>query len=256
MSSGMFEAVDGYDRLIGRFLPTLAPAFADFASVRDGIALDVGCGPGGLTVELAARLGAERVAAIDPSAPFVAACRERVPGANVVEGVAESLPFADDEFDATLSSLAVGFMSDAAQGVREMARVTRPGGVVALCAWDRRRMQAIGRFWRAVGTATGVPPTDSALVGAQEGDIARLLREAGLTDVESSVVDSAARYTGFDDLWSGYTEGIGPVGKFLGGLDDGAVDAVREALRDDLDDPQGPFTLTATAWAARGTVPA
>lgn len=46
METGMFRTADGYDRLIGRFLPPLAPAFADFAAVREGRVLDVGCGPG------------------------------------------------------------------------------------------------------------------------------------------------------------------------------------------------------------------
>ena len=45
--------------------------------------IDVGCGPGSLTSALAARFGASGVAAVDTSEPFVAACRERVPGAEI-----------------------------------------------------------------------------------------------------------------------------------------------------------------------------
>src|ERR1700709_1086216 len=68
----------GYDLLIGRYLPTLAPAFAGAAGVPSGArGLDVGCGPGGMTGELVSRLGAHRVVAIDPSAPFVDGCRQR-----------------------------------------------------------------------------------------------------------------------------------------------------------------------------------
>jgi 2-polyprenyl-3-methyl-5-hydroxy-6-metoxy-1,4-benzoquinol methylase len=67
---------EAYDRLMGRYLPTLAPAFADAAGVRTSMrVLDVGCGPGGLTRELVARTGADAVAAIDPSPSFVRACR-------------------------------------------------------------------------------------------------------------------------------------------------------------------------------------
>ena len=63
---------DAYDRFMGRYSRLLSPRLADFAGVRDGQrALDVGCGPGALTAELVARLGATRVAAVDPSAPFV-----------------------------------------------------------------------------------------------------------------------------------------------------------------------------------------
>jgi trans-aconitate methyltransferase len=62
-------AVENYDRFMGRYAAGLAPMFADAAGVRDaGIrVLDVGCGPGTLAVELAARVGEASVAAIDPS---------------------------------------------------------------------------------------------------------------------------------------------------------------------------------------------
>src|ERR1700751_2189505 len=85
-----------YDRFMGRYLPTLSVALADAAGVGVGSGvrvLAVGCGPGGLTRGLAARVGAENVAAIDPAPQFAAACRERNPGADVREGIAEELPW-------------------------------------------------------------------------------------------------------------------------------------------------------------------
>src|SRR3954447_24438847 len=81
-----------YDRFMGRYLPTLSVALADAAGIGPGVrVVDVGCGPGGLTSELARRAGAGSVAAIDPAAQFVEACRERNPGADVRVGVAEEL---------------------------------------------------------------------------------------------------------------------------------------------------------------------
>ena len=74
-------AAETYDRFMGRYSRELAPRFLAFAGVDSGPVLDVGCGPGSLTAELAARLGPASVAAVDPSEPFVAACRARVPGA-------------------------------------------------------------------------------------------------------------------------------------------------------------------------------
>ena len=74
-------AADSYDRFMGRYSVPLAPLFADFADVVAGQrVLDVGCGPGALTTELVGRLSADRVAAVDPSEPFVTAARERNPG--------------------------------------------------------------------------------------------------------------------------------------------------------------------------------
>ena len=123
-----------YDRHVGRYGRQLAEALIDFAGVERGMrVLDVGCGPGALTAVLAERVGAAHVAGADPSAPFAEACRARVPDAEIVVAPAEELPFPADTFDAALSQLVVNFMRDAEAGVREMARVTRPGGVVASC---------------------------------------------------------------------------------------------------------------------------
>lgn len=89
---------------------------------------DVGCGPGALTGVLVERLGADHVRAVDPSEPFVEACRERFPGVDVRQGAAESLPFEDASCDVAAACLVVHFMTDPVAGVAEMGRVTRTGG--------------------------------------------------------------------------------------------------------------------------------
>ena len=69
---------------------------------------------------------------------------------------AEELPFGDDAFDAALAQLVVHFMADAVAGLREMARVTRPGGVVAACVWDHAGgCTPLAEFWR--GCARPIP---------------------------------------------------------------------------------------------------
>lgn len=244
-----------YDRFMGRYTPPLATALADAAGVDAGMrVLDVGCGPGGLSSELAGRVGAERVAAIDPAAQFAAACAERNPGADVREGVAEELPWGDGEFDAALSSLVIGFMRDPDRGIREMARVTRPGGTVAVCMWDVAggRMTMLRMFWTAV---RGIDPDaagERRIAGTAEGDIAERFGNAGLRDVEDGVLESSADYTGFEDFWEPFTFAVGPAGHYLASLDDERREAIRDALRAEL--PDGPFSLDARAWYARGTV--
>src|SRR5918994_4509460 len=110
---------------MGRYSVPLAPQLADLASIAAGQrAIDVGCGPGALTAELVARLGAGALAAVDPSEPFVAAARERHPGVDVQRAAAEELPFEDGALDAALAQLVVHFMADPVAGLREMARVT------------------------------------------------------------------------------------------------------------------------------------
>ena len=240
---------------MGRYTPTLAIALADAAEVTSGMrVVDVGCGPGGLTAELAARVGAANVAAIDPAAHFAAACRERIPGADVREGVAEELPWPPATFDSALSCLVIGFMRDADRGVNEMARVTRPGGTVAACMWDIAggQMTMLRYFWEAMGEVDPGAEGEGRMAGTHEGDIAARFARAGLNDVVSGVLTASADYSGFEDFWDPLTHGVGPSGQHLQSLTPGQQSSVREALRAKV--PEGPFTLEARAWYARGTV--
>src|SRR5215213_12045240 len=168
MNTAMSFAVSGdkYDRFMGRYSRELAPRLVEFAGVEAGMAVvDVGCGPGALTKQLAELTGAENVAAADPSEPFVAAATERAPGADVRLAAAEDLPWEDDRFDAALSQLAVNFMRDADAGVSEMRRVARPGGVVAACTWSYGEdMEMLRGFWDAARRLdSGAPDEGSTM---------------------------------------------------------------------------------------------
>ena len=250
-------AAEKYDRFMGRYTKTLAPALVDAARVGDGMrVLDVGCGPGGLTDVLAARIGEDKVAAIDPAPQFAAACRDRHPHADVREGVAESLPWDDGTFDATLSCLVFGFMTDPDLGAREMARVTRPGGIVAACMWDipGGGMTMLSTFWKAAREVDPSVTGEQRRPGVTQGDIADRFRRAGLEDVEDGELEATAGYESFEDYWEPFGYGVGPAGQHLVSLAPTEQERVRDACRQAL--PSGPFTLTARAWFARGTAPA
>jgi SAM-dependent methyltransferase len=244
-----------YDRFMGRYAPTLSVRLADLAGVTPGMrVLDVGCGPGAGTSELCRRVGAENVAAIDPAAQFVDACRDRHPGADVRQGVAEELPWPDGAFDAALSSLVVAFMSDPDRGIREMTRVTRPGGTVAACMWDIAGggMTMLRIFWQAVRHIEPGAEGERRLAGTGEGDLVARFTRAGLDDVTGGTLTASADYSGFDDFWEPFTFAVGPAGQHLASLSDADRARVQTACRAEL--PDGPFSLEARAWCARGTV--
>jgi len=248
---------ESYDRFMGRYTTTLAPALADAAGVTGGMrVLDVGCGPGGLAHELARRVGAENVAAIDPAAQFAAACSERNPGVDARQGVAEDLPWEDACFDAALACLVIAFMQDADRGVSEMARVTRPGGKVAACMWDVAGggMTMLRIFWDAARHLDPHVAGERRRPGVSEGDIGERFVKAGLEDVVHGALEVRADYADFDDFWQPFTFGVGPAGQHLAALSDDRRSALRELCRAGVDD--GPFSLTARAWYARGTVAA
>jgi SAM-dependent methyltransferase len=247
-------AAEAYDRFMGRYSALLSPQMADLAGVRAGQrVLDVGCGPGALTAEVVARVGAANVAAVDPSASFVLAVLARNPGIAAQLASVEYLPFPDRSFDATLAQLVVHFMTDAVAGLTEMARVTRPGGVVAACVWDHGGGHGpLGDFWAAARELDPGVHDESDLAGVREGHLVALFDAAGLRGVEASTLSVSREHPTFDSWWDPFTGGVGPAGSYVAGLSPERQVALRERCRSRL--PPAPFVLTAIAWAARGFV--
>jgi SAM-dependent methyltransferase len=246
-----------YDSHVGRYNSELARGLIAVAGVQAGDrVLDVGCGTGLLTAELARVVGAGRVAAVDPSEPFVAACRERVPGADVRVARAEELPLDASTVNRSLSQLVLNFMAEPLAGVKEMRRVTAPGGAVAACVWDYAgKMTMLRLFWDA---AISVDPAAAALDEGrsmpycQPDELQALWTAAGLTDVVTGELSPSVRYTNFAELWTPFETGVAPSGAYTVSLDD----AQRAALRDEffrlLGRPAGAFELTARAWSVVG----
>jgi SAM-dependent methyltransferase len=258
----MFEgSATAYDRFVGRYGAALADAMLATAGVAPGQrVLDVGCGTGALAGRAATVVGPANVTAVDPSESFAEGCGARVPGADVRVAAAESLPFDDGDFDAVLAQLVVPFMADAPRGVAEMARVARPGGVVAACVWDYADgMRMLRAFWdaaAAIDSESAAKDEGRMMRYANPDDLGALWSEAGLGDVEVSALDVEASYEDFEDLWTPFLAGIGPAGAYAVSLEPDAQARLREELRARLGDPAGPFTLAARAWCARGVAAA
>jgi SAM-dependent methyltransferase len=245
---------DAYLRFMGRYSEPLAARFADLAGVQRGQrVLDVGCGPGALTVELVNRVGAESVSAVEPSASLAAAARKRLPGVGILRSAAEQLPFPGGTFDAALAQLVVHFMTDPVQGLREMRRVTRPGGIVAACVWDHAGGRGpLAAFWSAVRQLDPAADDESGLAGVREGHLATLFMQAGLGSVQVTTVTVCVRETSFDDWWQPFTLGVGPAGAYVASLTLDRRAALREQCRRLL--PADTVEIIATAWAASGRI--
>jgi len=235
---------------MGRYAEPLAAVFAAFAGVGAGDnVLDVGCGPGALTAHLRS-VGAE-VAAIDPSPPFIEAIRTSFPDVDVRLGTAEELPYDTAVFDAALAQLVVHFMTDPVAGLRQMARVTRRGGVIASCVWDGPT-GALAPFWDAVHVIDPDVEDEALLSGASMGHLTELFETAGVRDVHEGSIAVDVVHPTFEEWWEPYTYGVGPAGDYVQRLDDGARARLESVASERLG--SGPFTVTARAWAARGTV--
>lgn len=251
-----FEAgADAYDRFMGRFSRPLARRVVEALDLRPGQrALDVGCGPGVVTEVLVAALGADAVSAVDPTEPFVAAVRDRLPGVDVRLGGAEHLPFDDDAFDVAVASLVVTFMADPVAGLTEMRRVTRPGGRVAVSVWDHVHDRgAASTFWQAVRDVVPGRVSESSDLLWVEAHVEELCASAGLVDLRRAEETVTLTFASFAQWWDPFLLAVGPAGAYLASLDDGVREAVRRRAAERFGPP--PFDVAATAVVVVGAVP-
>jgi SAM-dependent methyltransferase len=239
-----------YGEFMGRYSEPLAAEFAAFVKAATGQrALDVGSGPGALTAVLVERLGAPAVVAVDPSAAAVSGIRRRLPDVDARQARAEQLPFPDGSFDLVLAQLVVHFLDDPLAGLAEMARVARPGGVVAACVWDHAGGQGpLAAFWHAVRDLDPHARDESDLPGARDGHLVELFQNAGLDRVEQTALTVSASFTDADAWWRPFTLGVGPAGSYVATLTLEHRESLRARCAELL--PPGSFTVEATAWTA------
>lgn len=252
----------GYEHFIGRWSRLLADELIGFAGLDAGDRLlDLGCGTGSLALALAARPEPSAIHGIDLVAPFIAFAATRSRDARLVFslGDATALDFPAAHFDRSLSLLALNFVTEPRRALAEMRRVTRPGGVVAAAVWDfAGGLTAQRLFW---DTAAAIDPAaDRARARhfssplTQPGGLEAAFRETGLRRVEARSLTIRMDYAGFWDYWQPFAEAQGPVGDYVRQLspDDTkrlAALVERAYLSGGAD---GPRSMTATAWAAKG----
>ena len=257
----MFTSAKAYEGMMGRWSTRLAPLFVDFARVQSGARiLDLGCGTGSLVQTLADRATGSDLVGIDPAQPFIDYCRERFTDQRISFdcGNGMDLPYANDSFDHSLSLLVFQFIPQPEKAASEMRRVTRPGGIVAACTWDREGgVSTI--FWEET---VKLDPTAEARAERPrhcscQGQLTALWHATGLKNIDETALQIRTDFSSLDDYWVPFTKGVGPQGVYVADLSPERRGALREALRKRLlaDRPDGPFSLSARALAVRGTVP-
>ena len=121
---------------------------------------------------------------------------------------AERLPFPDAHFDAIISTFGVMFAVDQAQAARELARVCRPAGRLAITAWAPSG--AVATFFGVLAKYTDTPPpASSPLAWGDPKHAASLLGDAFALKFEPGV--SHAYHDDEDDIWNWYARGFGPL---------------------------------------------
>ncbi|MBI3517714.1 MAG: class I SAM-dependent methyltransferase [Proteobacteria bacterium] len=256
-----FQDAEGYERLMGRWSRRLAPLLIEFGGLAPGErVLDVGCGTGSLTVALQEAADLAAITAIDVVEPYVsfARARSRDPRVTFERADARALPFADASFDRAFSMLVLLFIPDAERAVAEMRRVVRPGGRVTAAVWDTFGGAPQARLiWDVAGVLDPAFERPLFRPMTAPGEMAQVWHAQGLVEVEQTSLLIRMEFASFDDYWSPYLSGEGPIGKFVVEL----APAARARLQDHVrraylaNRPDGPRSFPNVAWACRGTVP-
>jgi SAM-dependent methyltransferase len=260
--SDSWASGESYEAYVGRWSEQVAARFVAWLVVAPGREwLDAGCGTGALTRTIVATCEPQRVVAVDRSAAFLQFARASTDDDRVSFQPADvqALPFGDAAFDAAVSGLVLNFVSEPERMVREMVRVVRPGGTVALYVWDYAgEMQMMRHFWDA---AVATNPAASDLDEARRFPIAdlaalrTLFEREGMQQPDTLAIDIPTVFATLDDYWRPFLGGTGPAPAYVQSLSEAARLELREALRARLPvQPDGTISLIARALAIRTTV--
>jgi SAM-dependent methyltransferase len=248
----MFSEAEAYERFMGRWSRQLAPSFIEFSGIHDGDAvLEVGSGTGQLSFAIRDAAKSTRVTGIDRSRAYLdfANSKNTDPRVHFEAGDAQALAFADATFDRTISLLVLNFVPDRQRALREMIRVTKPGGVISAAVWDYGEgMEMLRVFWDEVGA----PERDEKNMAlCRRGELGALWRELGLVNEKEIALETTLRFASFEDYWEPFTLGQGPAGAFVAALSPERRNELASRLKQRL---AGSIELRARAWAVRGTV--
>ena len=171
----------------------------DAIGVGPGMALlDAGCG-GGYALQLAAKRGA-KVTGFDACAPLLDIASERVPGADIRQGDLESLPFADDAFDAVTAFNSIQYAADRVAAMAELRRVAKPGAQVGILIWGAPERCESRVILAAIGGLLPPPPpgAEGPFALSVPGKLEELAEAAGLTPVRADEVPTPLIYPDLD----------------------------------------------------------
>lgn len=178
--------------------PHMQPAYTaalDVLGVGAGTRLlDVGCGAG-LALRLAADRGAD-VSGLDAAPGLLEYARQRVPGATILQGELQSLPFPDHAFDVVTGFNSFQYAADPPAALREARRVTTPGGRILAVVWSPAEMCELAPHLQSRGALMPPPPPGAPGPFALSGRDALedFFRRAGLELAEVSDVTCTFAY--------------------------------------------------------------
>ena len=254
-----FDDGAAYERMMGNWSQRAGSIFLDWLAAPLGLKwIDVGCGNGAFTELLVERCAPALVNGIDPSEAQLDFARKRLTArqAKFDLGDAMVLPFPADEFDAATMALVIPFVPEPIKGVAEMARVVRPGGMVAAYIWDMLGggfpLDPIRIEMSAMGLTVLNPPR---LEASRIEVLRELWTRAGLDAVETREITVERTFAGFEDFWT-ISLSASSAQPTIASMSPNQIELLKARVRPRLPaDATGRITYSARANAVKGHVP-
>jgi ubiquinone/menaquinone biosynthesis C-methylase UbiE len=205
--------------------------------------LELACGPAGLGLAAAARVGPRgEVVLSDVAAEMTAVAAERAAAAGLANVATRVLDLdrieqPDHAYDVVLCREGLMFALDPAGAVREIARVLRPGGRTGIAVWGpQERNPWLAVVFEAVSAQLGRPVPPPGVPGpfalADRDALATLLSDAGLEHVAVGELDVPLRAATFEEWWTRTAALAGPLAAIVRSLPDPALSALETRLRE------------------------
>ena len=254
-----WQAGENYETYMGRWSSSVADKFIAWLNVSSGKDwLDIGCGTGALSRAILSESNPNSVVGIEQSEGFVAHARALNSDARArfQVGNAEEIPLDDDAIDISTSALVLNFVPDKLKAIREMRRVTRPGGIISFYVWDYPGggVGFIDMFWKCAAEL------DAGAADLDEGKrfpfctsdgLKQIGEEGGLNDIEITSLEIDTIFPTFRDFLHPFTLGAGPAPGYFASLDDSQKEKLSTLLANRLEQKE-PINLTARAWGVKG----
>jgi len=253
-----FDNAQAYEDFMGRWSRAIGEKFlAWLAPPKNARWLDLGCGTGAFTGLILKTCMPAKVTGVDPSPQQVEHAKTHFPNAEFRVGDSMALPFGDGEFDVVASALVLHFIPDRHKAFAEMVRVVKPGGIVAGYTWERSETVVSAPYWplkRGI-TEIGAQPALSPLVPEAMPDGVRATAQAaGLTDIDTKVIEASQIFRDFEDYWSTQASTFHPIGKLVAAMSEAERERLRALMRKILPakaDGAITYSARATAFKAR-----
>ena len=260
--TGWRENIAGYADAFGSVSRQTVDETLDAANVRAGMrVLDVCTGPG-MLAEGAINRGAEAVG-LDFSDAVVALAKTRVPAGEFRQGNAQDLPFPNESFDAVVCGYGVMHVPEPEIAMREMRRVVRPSGRIAISVWDSTTPNnAFGMLYAAVSAHGSLdvplPHGPNFFQFGNEDSMAAALSEIGFSNVKSHVFGQVWHVKSAAEILQAIRAGTVRARALLAAQSDAVVDEILNFIEGSisgLGDPAHGFDIPLPAVIGSGSKP-